>query len=85
LQHLGGQHCEQSLEIAAALFHKAADQGFAPAQEHLGECYSLGKGVVKNAALGFEWAHKAGEGGVLEGALAVSRTECLCLYWLTQT
>ena len=43
LQLLGGQICEGSQEVAAAWFRKAADQGYAEAQMHLSECYSLGQ------------------------------------------
>ena len=40
---LGTTGWEQSYQAAAEWFRKAADQGFAEAQEYISRCYSLGQ------------------------------------------
>ena len=39
----------------AAIFVKAADQGFAPAQINLGVLYERGQGIPKNYVQGYKW------------------------------
>jgi hypothetical protein len=44
-------------------FHRAADQGYANAQHHLGLMYRQGIGVVQNYAVAAWWIRKAAEQG----------------------
>ena len=48
---------------AAALYKKAAEQGHAEAQFHLGMCYLNGVGVRKDEATAVAWYRKAAEQG----------------------
>ena len=50
-------------ETAATWYRKAALQGDAEGEYHLGLCYERGLGVPKNEALAFNWFSKAAEGG----------------------
>ncbi|GAQ92188.1 hypothetical protein KFL_009420010 [Klebsormidium nitens] len=49
--------------LAAKLFSKAAEQGYADAQYNLGVCYSHGRGVVRNRVLAAELYSKAADQG----------------------
>ena len=44
-------------------YRKAAQQGYASAQYHLGECYYYGKGVVQKYNTAVEWYRKAAQQG----------------------
>jgi TPR repeat protein len=44
-------------------YEKAADQGYASAQQNLGIMYKTGKGVAKDYAKAFEWFEKAANQG----------------------
>jgi TPR repeat protein len=46
-------------------FKAAAEQGFAVSQSHLGDLYSTGTGVDKNASEAVKWYCKAAEAGKL--------------------
>ena len=48
-------------EAAAKMFKKAAEQGYAKAQNKLGECYAAGYGFEKNYSKALEWYMKAAE------------------------
>jgi len=48
---------------AAELWGKAAEQGNAEAQYHLGECYEYGKGVEESMEEAVKWFRKAAEPG----------------------
>ena len=52
---------------------KAAEQGYAPAQCQLGECYLSGRGVEKNEARAAEWYRKAADQGDAEAQAAMAR------------
>lgn len=45
--------------IARKLYQRAAAQGYAPAQARLGELFSEGLGVSKDARVAIEWYRKA--------------------------
>ena len=48
---------------AVKYFRKAAEQGYAKAQNNLGDCYYWGNGVEKNYAEAVKWFKKAAEQG----------------------
>jgi TPR repeat protein len=50
-------------ETAASWYRKAALQGDAEGEYHLGVCYDWGLGVPKNNLLAVEWYTKAAQGG----------------------
>ena len=50
-------------EMAAALFHRAADQGHSNAQYCLGVLYGDGEGVAQDEIEAATWFHKAAEQG----------------------
>ena len=54
---------QHDYEQAVRYFRKAADQGYAAAQYHLGCCYEHGDGVPKKYAEAVEWYRKAAEQG----------------------
>ena len=53
------------LDYAEAIkwFHKAAEQGFAPAQFYIGTCYHFGNGVTKDEVEAVKWCRKAADQG----------------------
>jgi len=53
--------CGRDLSEAVRWYRKAADQGFAKAQEELGSCYKLGQGVARNLAEAARWYQYAAE------------------------
>jgi len=62
--HKDGCDCvEKDERKAIAYYQRAAQQGFAPAQDSLGRCYKNGKGVAKNEAKAVEWYKKSAEQG----------------------
>ena len=58
---LGG--VEKNLAAAAIWYLKAAEQGYAPAQNDIGYCYQYGQGVTQNYAEAIKWYLKAAEQG----------------------
>ena len=50
-------------EEAAKMFRKAAEQGYATAQNSLGNCYIYGNGVTKDIQKAIEWYRKAAAQG----------------------
>ena len=54
-----GLGIEKDPKQAAEWYRKAAEQGFAESQVHLGFAYQEGSGVEKNDALAMEWYRKA--------------------------
>jgi TPR repeat protein len=64
-QYQVGVECYAERDVANAIawYRKAAEGGFAPAQDALGDMYSEGLGVEKNDAIAAEWYCKAAEQG----------------------
>src|SRR3954454_1319801 len=58
-----GQGVTQNYAEAARWFRKAAEQGNADAQNHLGVLYDHGKGVTQDHAEAARWFRKAAEQG----------------------
>jgi hypothetical protein len=58
-----GQGVPQSYTQAAAWFRKAAEQGMADAEFHLGTLYERGNGVPQDYAQTVSWYQKAAEQG----------------------
>ena len=54
-----GQMCGSDYEQAFAWFKMSADQGYASAQNSLGDCYYEGKGVEQDYRKAIEWYQKA--------------------------
>ena len=52
-----------SASASALWFRKAAEQGYAVAQERLGNCYSAGLGVIQDKAEAAKWYRRAAEQG----------------------
>lgn len=59
----GDSNVEQSDEEAVRWFRKAVEQGYAPAQDALGDCYSNGDGVKQSFEEAVKWYRKAAEQG----------------------
>jgi TPR repeat protein len=57
---------------AARWYRKAADQGLAEAEAHLGGCYALGRGVPKDEAEAGRWLRR-----VLENPTASSELKSI--------
>jgi len=62
-----GYYHAQDYAQAVAWFRKAADQGFAAAQNELGSCYYLGNGVSQDYAQAVHWFRKAADQGDRSG------------------
>lgn len=58
---------------AARWFRKAAEQGFMPAQQHLGVSYYFGAGVPRDHVEAAKWWRKAAEQGVVEAQLRLAQ------------
>lgn len=58
-----GDGVAQNPEIAAAMFRRAADQGYADAQNSLGSLYIAGIGVKQDLNEAVKWFRKAAEQG----------------------
>lgn len=56
-------------EDAATLFRKAAENGHAPSQWHLGRLYEYGEGVDKDFARSLNWKERAADQGYLNAEL----------------
>jgi len=59
----GNEAVGQDYNKDAEWFTKAAAQGHAEAQYHLGECYEYGKGVKESTEEAVKWFRKAAEQG----------------------
>lgn len=59
-------HNDSLNEEIAKLYAQAAELGYAPAQNQLGECYQDGRGVEKSIEKAFEWYKKAADQGLCE-------------------
>ena len=57
----------QNVPQAAVWYHKAADQGYAPAQAILGGMYAIGGGVSPDATQAAFWFRKAADQNDAEG------------------
>ena len=58
-----GEHVQQSSAKAAELYERAARQGHADAQFHLGAMYAHGHGVKKSHEKAVEWYERAAAQG----------------------
>ena len=56
---------------AVKWYRKAAEQGYASAQDNLGLCYDNGDGVAKDAAEAVKWWRKAAEQGHADAQLGL--------------
>ena len=45
----------QNYVKAVEWYRKAADQGYSPAKNNLGDCYAVGKGVEQDYVKAAEW------------------------------
>ncbi|MFI5362839.1 MAG: hypothetical protein ACHQ49_12775 [Elusimicrobiota bacterium] len=59
----GGWNAAKDPVQAIAWYRKSADQGYAPAQFHLGFAYAHGAAVTKNTGLALTWYLKAAQQG----------------------
>ena len=67
----------EQYDEAIQLFRKAAEQGYAKAQEVLGDCYYCGVGVPEDKTQGIAWYRKAAEQGNAEAQYSLG----LCYYY----
>lgn len=58
-------------EQAVELYRKSAEEGFLPAQYHLGYCYANGIGVKRDLAAAIKWWRKSAEKGFSFSQLAL--------------
>jgi len=66
-------HNDSLNEEIAKLYTQAADLGYAPAQNAIGDCYYDGKGVEKSIEKAFEWYKKAADQGLCEAQYNLAR------------
>jgi TPR repeat protein len=59
MYHDGADHVPQDYAEALKWWHKAADQGHAPAQSGLGAMYGLGQGVPQDYVQAHMWLNLA--------------------------
>src|ERR1700689_1592024 len=59
-----GQGVPQDYVAAANWYLKAAEQGYAEAQYHLGQMFAIGQGIPHNDAEAAKWYRKAAEQGI---------------------
>ena len=59
--YYNGEGVDQDKAVAVEWLRKAAEQGYARAQNNLGYCYEYGQGVDKDTAVAVEWYRKAAE------------------------
>ena len=62
-----GEGVKQDYARAAEWYRKAAEQGHAAAQGHLGVMYASGEGVKQDYAQAVEWYRKSAEQGAFPG------------------
>ena len=63
---VGRDGVERNASEAVKWFRKSAEQGYAPAQFHLAECYTSGVGVAHNSFEALKWLRKAADQGYYE-------------------
>ena len=63
MMYFNGQGVSQDDAAALSWFRKAADQGYAPAQNKLGLMYLIGRGVSQDDAIAANWLQKAADQG----------------------
>lgn len=68
-----GRGVPQDFAATAALFRKAAGQGFAPAQARLAGLYATGSGVALDVVTATMWAELAAKAGSKGAAAAAER------------
>ncbi len=61
--YFGRNGCQQNYAEAVKWYHMAAEQGYAIAQNNLGECYYIGRGVDEDDTEAVRWYRKAAEQG----------------------
>ena len=61
--YYNGDGVTQDYAEAVKWYHKAAEQGYAPAQCTLGYCYAYGEGVTKSITEAVKWYRKAAAQG----------------------
>ena len=61
--YYNGQGVTQDYSEAVKWFRKAAEQGYAAAQNNLGMCYKNGEGVTRDYSEAVKWYQKAAERG----------------------
>jgi TPR repeat protein len=64
---------KRNLAEAARWYTKAANQGFAAAENNLGFLYETGGGVPANVAAALGWYRRAAEHGIPDAALSVAK------------
>lgn len=74
-------------EEIAKMYAQAADLGYAPAQNAIGDCYYSGTGVEKSIEKASEWYRKAAEQGMCEAQYNLARLierhyEMLAFIWM---
>ena len=62
-----GKGVHQNYTEALQWYLKAAEGGFSPAQNRLGEMYYTGRGVRQNSVIAKEWYKKACDNGFQDG------------------
>ncbi|HYK34674.1 tetratricopeptide repeat protein [Alloacidobacterium sp.] len=70
--YMMGRGVARDVQQAAYWYHKAADQGFPPAQVQLGYFYLTGLGVPKDDAQAAKWFERAAASGSYEGKLNIA-------------
>ncbi|MBR6655034.1 MAG: sel1 repeat family protein [Alistipes sp.] len=68
---------QKRYEEAVQCYRRAAEQGYAPAQNHLGVCYKRGKGVPRDYNEAVQWYRKAAE----QGHTAAQSNLAECYYY----
>ena len=68
-----GEGIAKNLEKAFEYYEKAANQGYANAQNNLGAMYSLGEGTAKNLEKAFEYYEKAANQGHVEAKIQLEK------------
>ena len=72
-----GRGVEQSDEKAVEWYLKAAEQGFARAQNNLGVMYANGTGVEQSYEKAAEWVLKAADQGFEDAMVVLNRLNLL--------
>jgi len=62
-KYKNGNGVEKDLFKAVYLYRKSAEQGYAPAQRMLGNCFMDGEGVIKDPGQAFYWIKKSFDQG----------------------
>jgi uncharacterized protein len=64
---------KRDLAQAARWYTKAANQGFAPAENNLGFLYNTGGGIPADHAAALRWYRRAAEDGISDATLSVAK------------